>query len=142
MATAVFLTWAARRLRPIAATANGLADAADSAWQIRPLKSRPPIGDRPVLWKAVHFDFRRRRTVFGQAIAVIAFALSFLPVRLVLLAAVVYRNWRELPATINDMIVRGLGTDRSLQPAGDDRSHSPPPALTGNVGSRRSTTSC
>ena len=106
--TAVFLTWAARRLRPIAAAQMDEPLRRRRAGKSAPY-SRPPIGDRPVLWKAVHVDFRRRRTGFGQTIAVLAFALSFLPVGLALAAAVVYRNWTELAATMNYMFVRGFG---------------------------------
>jgi hypothetical protein len=110
VATGVFLTWAARRLRPMAALHAEGPPLADERFRLFRPPTRPPVPDRPVLWKALHFDFRQVRSVGGQAMARVVFVLSFVPVILILATVFIEKSWRQLPELINPSIVRGLAT--------------------------------
>jgi hypothetical protein len=109
VAAGVFIVWAARKLRPIAAEQAEATTAAPRFRLLRP-PPRPSVADRPVLWKALYFDFRQVRTLGGRAVARLLFVLSFIPVILVLVIMILARDWRRLPETMNGTIVRGLGT--------------------------------
>jgi ABC-type transport system involved in multi-copper enzyme maturation permease subunit len=108
-ATAICLTWASRRLRPIAAIHADGPPPKKRTGMFRP-PPRPPVSDRPVLWKALYFDFRQARSVAGRALGQVVFVISFTPLIILLVTMATYRNSRELPAFMNGMFVRGLGT--------------------------------
>ena len=65
LAAVVFLTWAVRKLRSVAALHADGPRPPKRTGLFRP-PTRPPVSDRPVLWKALHFDFRQVRSVGGR----------------------------------------------------------------------------
>jgi ABC-type transport system involved in multi-copper enzyme maturation permease subunit len=109
LAATVFLIWATFRLRPVAAAqADGPPRQPTTGFRRSP--PRPPVGDRPVLWKALHFDLRQYRSVGGRTIARLVFVVSFIPV-IVLLAVMAYDGTSsELAVVMNFGFVRGVGT--------------------------------
>lgn len=110
VAAATFVTWAALRLRPVAARqADGPLPPKQTG--LRRIVPRPPVDDRPVLWKMLHVDVRQFRTTAARGAARVLFVLSFIPVVvvIVLMAAVHYRPG-DLADVMNYLFVRGLGT--------------------------------
>jgi len=104
------VTWAARKLRAVAADHYEPPTRWKPACLFRP-PPRPPVDDRPVLWKALYFDFRQVRSVAGRSFARVVFLLSFLPVAAVIVEwAMSGGRWFRLPDVMNEFIVRGLGT--------------------------------
>jgi ABC-type Na+ efflux pump permease subunit len=108
-ATVVFLAWASARLRSVAAEHGEGPPPPKSTGLLRP-PPRPPVSDRPVLWKGMYFDGRQTRSVLGTRIARIVFVLSFLPVTIVFVETAISGDWRGLPVVMNAGIIRGLGT--------------------------------
>lgn len=109
LAAGVFVTWAVRRLRPVSADLAEGPPPPRTTGIFRP-PPRPPVGKRPVLWKALHFDFRQYHTAAGRAFAQTVFVLSFTPLAVTFGIFAYLGNWRELPHTLNYAFVRGLGT--------------------------------
>jgi hypothetical protein len=107
--TAMSLVWAILRLRPVAAAhADGPPPKKQTGLFRPPL--RPPVGDKPVFWKAQYFEFRQAKSVFGRSLGRVLFVLSFMPVTLVLFAAAFIGRGFDLVEIMNTSIVRGLGT--------------------------------
>jgi ABC-type transport system involved in multi-copper enzyme maturation permease subunit len=107
-AAGVFVTWAVARLRPVAA-AQADAPPPKRTGLFRP-PPRPPVGDRPVYWKALHFDFRQHRTAAGRAFGQVVFGLSFTPVIMTLAVLAYFGQWSDVPKVMNQMFARGFGT--------------------------------
>jgi ABC-type Na+ efflux pump permease subunit len=109
VAAVTFITWAALRLRPIAARqADGPPPPKRSGF--RRLVPRPPIGDRPVLWKTLHVDFRQFRTAVSRGSAQAVFILSFLPLVVAFFIIGWFHDWQEVGTMMNFLFVRSLGT--------------------------------
>jgi ABC-type transport system involved in multi-copper enzyme maturation permease subunit len=108
IAAGVFVAWAVLRLRPVAG-AQADAPPPKRTGLFRP-PPRPPCGDRPVLWKALHFDFRQSRTAAGRAVAQVVFGVSFAPAAVTLAIIVYIGAWSKAPDIMNQFFVRGLGT--------------------------------
>jgi ABC-type Na+ efflux pump permease subunit len=105
---AVCGAWAVLRLRPVAAhQGDGPPPPARSGLR-KPLP-RPPVGDRPVLWKALHLDFRQYRTAAGRVFVRVVFLLSFAPMLVALAVNAVLNGFRGADKVMNVMC-RGLGT--------------------------------
>jgi ABC-type Na+ efflux pump permease subunit len=109
VATGVFLAWASARLRPVAAEQGEGPPPPKSTGLMRP-PPRPPVTDRPVLWKGMYFDARQTRSMLGARIARIVFVLSFLPTIIVIVETAISGDWRGLPTIMNASIIRGLCT--------------------------------
>jgi ABC-type transport system involved in multi-copper enzyme maturation permease subunit len=108
LAAGTFLTVAAVRLRPAAADLADGPPPPKRTGLFRP-PPRPPVGDRPVLWKTLHFDFRQFRTAAGRALGQVVFLLSFTPLAVALGITAATGTWGTLPRVTN-VLVRGLGT--------------------------------
>jgi hypothetical protein len=109
LAATLFLTWAILRLRPVAATqAEGAPPPPQTGLRRSP--PRPPVGERPVLWKTMHFDFRQYRTAGGRAFTHVVIVLSYVPVVVTFGVIAYFGLWSNLPATMNQGFVRVVGT--------------------------------
>jgi hypothetical protein len=86
--------WAVRRLRPVAALQGDGLPLPSKRPLFKPVP-RPPVGDRPVLWKALYFDFRQYRSAFGRAFVRIVFVLSFSPMVVALVIDYMLNDFRD-----------------------------------------------
>jgi ABC-type transport system involved in multi-copper enzyme maturation permease subunit len=108
IAAGLFVTWAARRLRPVAAE-HAEGPPPPKVGMRRP-PPRPPVGNRPVLWKARYFDFRQIRSVIGGRIARLLFVVSFMPLVATIVFHAIERSWHKVPENINMAFVRVIGS--------------------------------
>ncbi|HTK76146.1 MAG TPA: ABC transporter permease subunit, partial [Gemmataceae bacterium] len=75
--TAVCITWAVLRLRGVALTQGGTAKRVKRG---RRIVNRPPVGDRPMMWKEIRVEGNPRFGWFGYAFLMFLVAASFVPV--------------------------------------------------------------
>jgi ABC-type Na+ efflux pump permease subunit len=108
-AAVVWAAWAVWRLRPVAASLGDGPPPQTKTGLFRP-PARPPVGDRPVLWKAVHFDFRQYRSAIGRVMTRLVFLLSFTPLAVTLGFSYWYSFGPRVLAESMNVVMRGLVT--------------------------------
>jgi ABC-type transport system involved in multi-copper enzyme maturation permease subunit len=107
-AAAVCVGLAVWRLRPVAAARGDGPPPPPKAKLLGP-PPRPPVGDRPVLWKALYFDYRQVRSAAGRVIARCIFLLSFAPLICAVVISGILDRFHTI-AKFTNSLCRGLVT--------------------------------